>query len=51
MSHRYAGTEDHAYCNFCDEQECPKELSASDALDNADSFSAFAYKLWRITLT
>jgi len=51
MSHRYEGTEDHAYCNFCDEQECPKELSASDALDNADSFSAFAYKLWRITLT
>jgi hypothetical protein len=51
MSHRYAGTDDNAYCNFCDDADCPKELSAEDALENADSFSAFAYKLWPTSIT
>ena len=50
MSHRYANTDDHAYCNFCNDDNCPQMLSDADALDNADSYSSFAYKLWPMTI-
>jgi hypothetical protein len=50
LSHRYAGTDDHAYCNFCNDESCPSGLTTDDALENADSYSGFAYKLWPMTV-
>lgn len=46
MTHRYAGTDDHAYCNDCNDGSCPGSLTADDALDNADSYFGLVYKLY-----
>jgi hypothetical protein len=46
MTHRYAGTDDHEYCNECNDRSCSTGLSAEDALDNADSYFGLVLKLW-----
>ena len=47
FSHYYAGTDDNGYCKSgCGYDSCPATLSASDALENADSYACFAYELW-----
>lgn len=49
FGHAFANMIDKVYCGHppsC--EDCPKSLSASDALDNADSYACFAEKLWTI---
>jgi hypothetical protein len=41
-SHKFDGTADEVYC----EGGCPSELSPSDAWNNADSYSKFAWELY-----
>jgi hypothetical protein len=51
FTHRYASTDDNGYCKTgCGYASCPSELSADDALENADSYACFAYELWPIAL-
>jgi hypothetical protein len=50
MTHRYASTWDHAYCNDCDDKSCPATLSADDALNNADSYFGLVYKLYPLNV-
>jgi hypothetical protein len=45
FTHRYPDTDDNAYCKK--DKKCPDSLSASDALDNADSYACFAYEAWK----
>jgi Lysine-specific metallo-endopeptidase len=46
MTHRYANTGDHEYCNECNERSCSAALSEEDAYDNADSYFGLVLKLW-----
>jgi hypothetical protein len=55
FSHKYARLDDEMYCNTgCAAGDacspCNAALSASDALDNADSFACFAYKLYFVSI-
>jgi hypothetical protein len=45
FTHRYPDTDDNAYCKK--DKKCPDTLSASDALNNADSYACFAYEAWK----
>ena len=52
MSHRYAGTDDIAYCHTgCSFAPCPTSLTADQALNNAGSYGSFAWELWSTALT
>jgi hypothetical protein len=50
MTHRYANTSDHEYCNECNDRTCSAKLSEDDALDNADSYFGLVVKVWPLTL-
>ena len=50
LAHRYGGAGGDTYCNWCDDGDCPRTLTPDDALDNADSYSSFAYKLWPLAV-
>lgn len=49
MTHRYADTSDHQYCNECNSRTCSLGLSADDALDNADSYFGLVLKIWGLS--
>ena len=52
FSHYSAHTDDKAYCHSgcCTPTSCPSSLSATDALDNADSYGAFANDLFPMSV-
>jgi Lysine-specific metallo-endopeptidase len=50
MTHRYADTSDHEYCNECNSRTCSAALSEEKALDNADSYFGLVLKIWPLSL-
>jgi hypothetical protein len=49
MTHRYADTSDHEYCNECNDRTCSSALSEEKALDNADSYFGLVIKIWALS--
>jgi len=52
MSHYSAHTSDNAYCHTgcCNTTSCPTSLTGTQALDNADSYGAFANDLYTMSV-